>query len=192
MKRLTEFTAIAMLFAALCYSDFAAARFLSPDPVSVGDKIILRAIPRPGARPDSVPNPLLPVRDQAALYGIAALANAHTVQPPLELNPYAYTVNNPLRWTDPDGKNTVAIGGGIGFSLGGPPGAVIGAIIGGGVGVGIYYLCKSESEEDRCKKVKNECIDACSKFGLPSSDGTGASFHRCVRACMERQNCFNY
>jgi len=167
-------------------SNTASARFLSPDPVGVGEKVVRQSIPYPvliGARG----------RNEAAMYGIAALANSHVPLPPVELNPYVYTVNNPHRWVDPDGRNTIAIGGGIGFTIGGPPGAVVGAIIGGGVGVGIYLLCKdSQSEEERCKEVKNDCIDKCSTFGLPSSDGTGASFQRCVRACMERQNCYNF
>jgi RHS repeat-associated protein len=68
-------------------------------------------------------------------------------QPPLELNPYARVVNNPLRWIDPDGQNTIAIGGGIGAAIGGPPGAVIGAGIGAAIGVGsylIYQQCKDK------------------------------------------------
>lgn len=180
---LTKTISNALILVLLGYCGIASARFLSPDPISLSEKVVRASVPYPGLR----------VRDEAALYGIAALANAHMPQPPLELNPYVYTVNNPLRWVDPDGQNTIALGGGIGFTVGGPPGAVVGGLIGAGVGVGIYVLCsKEKTEEERCKEVKNNCIEKCSKFGLPSSDGTGTSFRRCIRNCMERENCFNF
>jgi hypothetical protein len=60
-----------------------------------------------------------------------------------------------------------------------------------GLSAAIDWMCM-DSEEERCRKIKNECIAACSEFGLPSSDRTGTSFRRCVRNCMERRGCFNF
>lgn len=65
---------------------------------------------------------------------------------PQSLNKYAYVLNNPLRYTDPDGHfacaeplsctmEGVALG-----SLGGPPGALVGGLIGSAIGLGIVYI----------------------------------------------------
>ena len=51
---------------------------------------------------------------------------------------------------------------------------------------------EDDAEASRCRKVKNQCIESCSQFGLPSKYGDGTSFRRCVRNCMERQGCFNF
>jgi RHS repeat-associated protein len=80
---------------------------------------------------------------------------------PQSLNKYAYVVNNPLRWTDPDGhcaevlSCTVEFAGGGGL-IGGPPGAVIGGIIGAGVGGAIVYFGAkaiiSHMDDEQAKK----------------------------------------
>lgn len=49
---------------------------------------------------------------------------------------YGYSEQDPINNVDRTGENTVAIGDGIGFSIGGPPGAVVGGLIGGGLAVG--------------------------------------------------------
>ena len=36
-------------------------------------------------------------------------SSAMTGQSPLELNPYAYTADNPLRWTDPTGQGVADV-----------------------------------------------------------------------------------
>jgi len=50
------------------------------------------------------------------------------------INLYTYSLNNPVRFTDPEGLNPAA-GVLAGGTIGGPPGAVIGGIIGFGIGV---------------------------------------------------------
>jgi hypothetical protein len=45
-----------------------------------------------------------------------------------------------------------------------------------------------DDERARCKKVKQGCLDKCSNEALPTKD-FGATFYRCMRACMEAQGC---
>jgi len=73
------------------------------------------------------------------------------------INFYAYCLNDPINLIDPDGLNTITIGGGIGFSIGGPPGAMIGV----GIGVGIWLWSKmtdnnnDSTEGDSCPVDNN-------------------------------------
>ena len=71
----------------------------------------------------------------------------------------------------------------------------IGDIIGLGIlaGAAIYDMCKDD-ESERCKKVKQQCIEGCSDFVLqkPRSrrkDLGGMDFHTCVRRCMDDNGC---
>lgn len=65
---------------------------------------------------------------------------------PSSLNSYAYVLNNPLRYTDPDGHVACAeplsctIEGAILGSPGGPLGAAVGGLVGAAIGVGIVYV----------------------------------------------------
>ena len=43
-------------------------------------------------------------------------------------NLYVYSMNDPVNYHDPNGNNAIAIGGGAGFAIGGPPGAVVGVV----------------------------------------------------------------
>ena len=43
-------------------------------------------------------------------------------------------------------------------------------------------------DEDRCKKIKDYCIDICSDTALPSGD-RGFRFWNCVNQCMEEHGC---
>jgi hypothetical protein len=60
------------------------------------------------------------------------------------------------------------------------------------VGVSIYVVAHAvddvKAEQERCKKVKQGCIDDCSDDTL--DDGFHEPmFSRCVRSCMEQANC---
>jgi hypothetical protein len=83
IKSTTKIASSVLVLALLCYSSITSARFLSADPMSVGEHV---------------------QRYQDNLRRPAASA----WHPPLEINPYAAVANNPLRWVDPTGFATVA------------------------------------------------------------------------------------
>lgn len=131
------------------------------------------------------------------------------------LNVYSYVFNNPVRYSDHYGLFAPAIPAPVAPPVGGGNGAGT-----GGIDWSAPFWPKwirelffnedgneptdppidppsddpqqCEDDEDRCRKVKNECIAKCSEFGLPSKYGDGVSFRRCIRNCMERQGCFNF
>jgi hypothetical protein len=59
---------------------------------------------------------------------------------------YGYARQSPMRYTDPRGENSIALGAGAGGVVGGPPGALVGGIL-GALGLGgylIYQYCTSD------------------------------------------------
>lgn len=110
------------------------------------------------------------------------------------INTYGYAYQNPVRYIDPEGLvpvSAVCLLPGTNAVCAAAASKALNAII--AVGFAAYELCSDDdAEEERCRKVKNECIEKCSDFGLPSSDGTGTSFRRCIRTCMAKKGCFNF
>jgi RHS repeat-associated protein len=181
-----------LLYNGARYRDPKTGRFITADPVSVGEHVQnwltdLRTLSRRGRSKGSLDDGLT----QASIID----------RPPLELNPYATVANNPLRWSDPTGESAT---GAIEWCLTHPAacggaaaaaGSAAGAAAIGGIGALLYppALCENEDEE-RCKNVKKQCIQGCSDFVLQKpkrnrGDLGGMDFHRCVRRCMDDNGC---
>jgi len=52
------------------------------------------------------------------------------------INTYVYAYQNPITNIDPDGQNTIVIGGTTGGVVAGPPDAFVGGLIGAGILLG--------------------------------------------------------
>lgn len=48
----------------------------------------------------------------------------------------------------------------------------------------------AEQERERCKRVKEACIDDCTDDFMPSGQPDGMPYHECLRRCLEKQNCW--
>jgi hypothetical protein len=109
--------------------------------------------------------------------------------------------SNPQMYVDPDGRNTIVVGGAAGGAVAGPAGAAIGAGIGAAVAIGAFICYRAfgggggggdddDDDDDRCKKVKEKCIDICSDIALGGGgyDG-GTHFQRCINQCMFDNDC---
>jgi RHS repeat-associated protein len=75
-------------------------------------------------------------------------------QPPLEINPYARVVNNPLRWNDPTGEAAQAVAGCAAGSWLGPLGCGAGAAIATIATVAATSAIVKSCEKDKCPPCK--------------------------------------
>jgi RHS repeat-associated protein len=103
------------------------------------------------------------------------------------LNTYGYALQNPLRYSDPTGENSLVLNGGrLLFTP--VPGARIagGALILAGGAALVYEMC-TDDEVD-CKKAKDECIEECFKFVGKG----GTAYTDCIAKCMDRKGCDQY
>ncbi|GEM_PF-973907 len=96
-------------------------------------------------------------------------------EPPLELNSYVYTANNPLRWIDPTGLWSISIGGYLGaggeMTFGRDSGnGFFTARVGFGVGGGVSYDplggIPGQEPKDRCKPGTVLSVSGKGGFGL--------------------------
>lgn len=112
-----------------------------------------------------------------------------TGQSPLELNPYAYTADNPLRWTDPTGQGVADViewcasnseacaGAGTGS---------LGAALGAGIGAMLYSptLCQGEDEHiHECEDLLTTDTKTCN--GITRVRGAAAG-QRCHASAAQR------
>ncbi len=110
------------------------------------------------------------------------------------LNTYGYVLLNPNKYVDPTGRNTIAMGAGIG-SFAGPVGTVVGAVIGLGIGIGIYLLLPddwagddglTDDEKEFCRGERRACAKQCEE-AMDDPDQCnvyGGSISKCIRGCL--------
>ena len=71
------------------------------------------------------------------------------------------------------------------------PELVIGAIVIIGVVVVAAAIAAelNKPPRDRCEEIAATCRETCSETDLPTKNGDGFAFWRCVNACLERNGC---
>ena len=137
------------------------------------------------------------------------------------MNTYGYVDGNPVKNFDPYGLTSITANGtqagsGTSSSSSGvmsniirtnPAGIATSAIIyspSAGEGSDTvppppYFSDKPQQcdsdDAERCKKVKQQCIQGCSDFVLNKpkkrrNDLGGMDFHSCVRKCMDKNGCY--
>jgi RHS repeat-associated protein len=110
-----------------------------------------------------------------------------------DTNLYRYALGDPVNRTDPTGRSATTWD--VLFGVG--TAAVEAPAIGGLGIVGVCILlaltleddAADEDEVDRCKRVKNGCIDQCLPH-LDTGSLDGMPFHDCMRKCLEAQGCW--
>ena len=91
------------------------------------------------------------------------------------INTYSYALANPVSKFDPDGRIVIAIPAmpaiieGIVF---------VGSAVAAGIGIG--EMCASDSNEDKCKKVREDCRRKCTDEQLlsPWWDTQSTGYHK--------------
>jgi hypothetical protein len=133
------------------------------------------------------------------LSNVSALVGTSIVnRPPLELNPYAYVANNPLRWVDPTGESAA---GAVCGALGLPPSICEGATAGAGSAAAAtaagaaatFYspeACPQEHEE-RCAKEWEEAYATCAnemkRGGARGVTGGYTNEYDCARGLVSQR-----
>jgi RHS repeat-associated protein len=110
---------------------------------------------------------------------------------------YAYALGDPINRRDPTGRDATTweeVGQillGVGAAVEVPTLAATGL-------VGLCILMAltldddnpEETEEERCKMVRNMCVEICWRQTLPTKKNDGMPYHKCYRDCVEAENCW--
>ena len=116
-------------------------------------------------------------------------------QPPLEINPYVYAANNPLRWTDPTGEAAQAAVPVVLTLCARFPQACVNTAraIGAGIGAAVATvaeMCKTKVDEAECERRYEEvdvpvCRAISKRRGADAARRCYASASQRLAACLK-------